>query len=94
MSAGEMESTMLRSFIRAGKLKHWLARDDCPPAIKECKILFDKAYAPKVSDESRVSDIGDGVFVEPLLADNQAVPCKVPEDLRPLVQKEKTVMRA
>jgi hypothetical protein len=94
MSAGEMESTMLRSFIRAGKLKRWLARDDCPPAIKECKIMFDKAYAPNVSDESRVSDVGDGVFVEPILADDQAVPRKVPEDLRPLVRKEKTVMRA
>jgi hypothetical protein len=89
-----MESTMLRSFIRAGKLKRWLARDDCPPAIKECKILFDKAYAPKVTDESRVSDVGDGVFVEPSLADDKAVPRKVPDDLRPFVRKEKTVLRA
>ncbi|KAF8584874.1 hypothetical protein K439DRAFT_1344797, partial [Ramaria rubella] len=28
-------------------LRRWLGRSDFPPAIKECKLLFDKAYAPQ-----------------------------------------------
>jgi hypothetical protein len=49
---GQMESTLLESFLRAGKLKRWLAKPDCPPVIKECKQLFDKIYAPKVPDSN------------------------------------------
>jgi hypothetical protein len=41
-SSGELELTMHQSFIRAGRLKAWLARSECPPGIRECKILFDK----------------------------------------------------
>ena len=85
---------MLQSFIRAGKLKRWLARADCPPAIRECKTLFDKAYAPRVPDEHGVGDVGDAVFVEPVLADDRPAVCTVPDDLQPLVQKEKTTLRA
>jgi len=47
---GEMESTLLRSFLKAAKLRCWLAKPDCPPVMKECKVLFDKIYLPKVSD--------------------------------------------
>ena len=36
---------MHRSFLRAGRLKSWLARSECPPAIRECKTLFDKLIA-------------------------------------------------
>lgn len=49
LSSGELESTMHRSFIRAGRLKSWLARSDCPPGIRECKIIFDK-LTPDVYD--------------------------------------------
>lgn len=52
---GQMESTLLQSFLRAANLKRWLAKPDCPAVIKECKVLFDKIYAPKVPD----SDDGD-----------------------------------
>ena len=85
---------MLRSFIRAGKLKRWLARGDCPPAIKECKTLFDKAYAPKVPDENQISNVGDGVFVEPLIDDDHPALRTIPDDLRPLTKKEKTIFRS
>lgn len=50
-----MESTLLQSFLRAANLKCWLAKPDCPAVIKECKMLFDKIYAPKVPD----SDAGN-----------------------------------
>jgi hypothetical protein len=38
----EMESTMINSFIRASRLKSWLERPCCPPAILKCKMLLDK----------------------------------------------------
>ncbi|KAF8582369.1 hypothetical protein K439DRAFT_1271545, partial [Ramaria rubella] len=43
----ELETTMLQAFIRGAKLYHWLIRPDCPPAIKECLKLFEKAYSSK-----------------------------------------------
>ncbi|KAF8582896.1 hypothetical protein K439DRAFT_1647409 [Ramaria rubella] len=44
---GELETTMLQAFIRGEKLHRWLGRPDCPPALKECKKLFEKAYLHK-----------------------------------------------
>jgi hypothetical protein len=37
-----MESTMVNSFIRASRLRSWVERPYCPPAIMECKKLLDK----------------------------------------------------
>jgi|SRR5215471_1382148 len=45
----------MRTFIRAGNLKRWLARPDCPPLIHACKALFDRAY----SMTPRQRDMGD-----------------------------------
>ena len=45
--AGQLESTLLHTFIKATKLRRWLTKPGCPAAIKECKCLFDKAYAPR-----------------------------------------------
>jgi hypothetical protein len=73
-----MESTLLHSFLRAGNLKRWLAKPDCPAVIKECKILFDKIYAPKVPEENT----GEGDMV----TDHVNTEAKtIPEDLRPLL---------
>jgi hypothetical protein len=92
---GELETTILHTFVKAGKLKRWLARVDCPPVIKECKILFDKAYAPKVPDYGIVvDDGGDGIFVEPMIADEPPHPRTVPDELRPLAGKATAIMRA
>lgn len=82
---GEMESTVLQSFFRAAKIRHWLARPDCPPAIKECKELFDKHFTHARQDNERgnpeqVND--EDVFVhldqplnagEPMDVDDEAV---------------------
>jgi hypothetical protein len=68
--SGQLESTFVHLFIRAAKLRRWLARDDSSPAIKECKRLFDKAYALK----NNYTSSADGLFTEtrddadPLLA--------------------------
>ncbi|KIM70953.1 hypothetical protein PILCRDRAFT_17572 [Piloderma croceum F 1598] len=87
---GEMESTMLNMFIKAGKLKCWLARPDCPAVIKECKILFDKAYAPKVLDYNDINDGNDNVFTDTLYVDHRPAPRTVPNDLHPLMQNKFT----
>ncbi|KIK17456.1 hypothetical protein PISMIDRAFT_71177, partial [Pisolithus microcarpus 441] len=42
--AGEQESTMLHSYLKGAKLRAWLSRLDCPPAIQECKIILNRAY--------------------------------------------------
>jgi hypothetical protein len=84
---------MLHSFIKAGKLRRWLARVDCPPVIKECKLLFDKAYSP-IRHDIEVDNGRDSVFVETSFADEHPVPRSVPDDLHPLVQKSKIRMRA
>jgi hypothetical protein len=44
LSLGQLESTLLHSFIKGGKLRQWLERQDCPAAIRECKSLLDKSY--------------------------------------------------
>ena len=41
-SPGELEETILQSFIRGAKLRSWLSQPDCPPSIKECHALFEK----------------------------------------------------
>ncbi|KAI0338939.1 hypothetical protein BDW22DRAFT_1458214 [Trametopsis cervina] len=47
---GAMESTVLRSFIQASKLRQWLSRADCPPALHALQILFDKAFSMEPPD--------------------------------------------
>ena len=58
-NSGQMELTLLHSFLRAGNLKRWLAKPDCPTVIKECKLLFDKIYFPKVPEDHSSNVHGD-----------------------------------
>jgi hypothetical protein len=39
---GQLEPRLLDVWIQACQLRRWIARPDAPPAIKECKVLFDK----------------------------------------------------
>ncbi|KAF8579307.1 hypothetical protein K439DRAFT_1620668 [Ramaria rubella] len=56
---GELETTMLQAFIRGAKLHHWLGRPKCPPALKECKKLFEKAYSQKGYQYAGTQDDAD-----------------------------------
>jgi hypothetical protein len=81
---GELEGTLLQSYIKAAKLRRWLGRPDCPPALTECKALFDKAYTPH--DEympGREDTLGTS---------SKAV--SVPADLHVLVKQAKVVLHA
>jgi hypothetical protein len=87
-----MESTLLASFLRAGKLKRWLAKPDCPSVIKECKQLFDKIYTPKARNSERSdSDPVDESAAEekPAVSAHPA-----PDDLRRLLANAKVAMSA
>src|ERR1700676_1152980 len=72
-----MESTLLHSFLKAGNLKRWLAKPNCPTVIKECKSLFDKIYAPKVLEGNiNGGDVGTGI---------DGVDKGIPANLHPLL---------
>ena len=76
---------MLRTFIRASKLKRWLWRDDCPQAIKECKKLFDKCYPRKASEDTK-PEAEFSVKISPAR--------DIPSDLRPLIGKRQVGLQA
>ena len=73
-----MESTLLHSFLKAGNLKRWLAKPDCPAVIKECKILFDNIYAPKLSE----ANVSKGMDTDHIA---RVASKAVSEDLQPLL---------
>ena len=82
-----MESTLLHSFLRASKLKRWLARTDCPQVFQEIKELFDKLYAPKTPDSDEVTKEDDEV---------QTLIQGIPHDLQSILgsKGDKISMRA
>lgn len=77
---GELESTMLSSFVRAANLKHWLARPDCPPFIEECKRVFDQAFGNTAEDDKNL--ISQSAFRP------------VPAFLRGIIKSQKVALRA
>ncbi|KAF7369712.1 hypothetical protein MVEN_00302700 [Mycena venus] len=44
---GEMEASILKSFMRGANLRRWLNRSDCPQVIREFKRLFNLAFTPR-----------------------------------------------
>jgi len=66
------------------QLKAWLACDECPPAIKECRILFCKAFASPDDSEHRDSS-------EEL---RHTQPCSTPADLRLLISQCSVTLHA
>ena len=47
-----MESTLLTLFLKASKIKWWLANLQNPSIMKEIKFLFDKTYSPNAFDKN------------------------------------------
>jgi hypothetical protein len=78
---GQLEATMGASFIKAAKLKHWLAHPDCPKFLKECKSVFDKAFgSAKITSHPEI--IAKSAFGP------------VPDDLRNIISDQKVALRA
>ncbi len=41
-----MEATIIKSWTRTANLRRWLRRPDCPEAVKQLKVLFNKHFVP------------------------------------------------
>ena len=61
---GQMESTLLLSFLKATKLRQWLSNPQSPPIFQEIKVVFDKIYKsthsydnPRDGDSTQSLDI-------------------------------------
>lgn len=80
---------MLQSYLKAARLRSWLARPQCPLAIRECKILLDRAYGTAQAHQDLNDDDNDGVPI-PVTA----VPTPVPQDLKGLIHQCSVVLRA
>jgi hypothetical protein len=71
---------MLHSFLRGARLRHWLSRPERPRALKECKVIFDKAMGTSK--------------VETTTNDSPRSYEEVPEDLSACVSERKVRLRA
>ena len=56
---GQMESTLLHSFLKSSKIKRWLSNPDQPSAIREIKSLFDNIYTPDSDEDGNSEGIDD-----------------------------------
>jgi hypothetical protein len=72
---------LLKSYIRTSKLRQWIGRRDCPDFIKECKTVFDKAFATDKGSNS-VNALPASAFGP------------VPSELRGLVKDCEIALRA
>ncbi|KAF8187438.1 hypothetical protein BJ912DRAFT_926685 [Pholiota molesta] len=79
-SQGQLESTMLLSFLRGVKLRHWLSRPDCPPALKKCKVVFDNAFGKRETVDA--------------MSHNPDSYQSVPQDLAACISEAKVRLRA
>ncbi|THU77171.1 hypothetical protein K435DRAFT_702973 [Dendrothele bispora CBS 962.96] len=41
-----MESTILKTLARTANIRRWLRRPECPEAVRQLKVLFDKSFVP------------------------------------------------
>jgi hypothetical protein len=88
---------LLQSFLKGAKLRRWLGRLDCPPAIKECKVLFDKAYAPPRDGYVSPGDHGCPSGGDPTIADETHIllcAISISPDLQPIVKQSKVTLHA
>ncbi|KIK60673.1 hypothetical protein GYMLUDRAFT_244248 [Collybiopsis luxurians FD-317 M1] len=44
MKVGQFESTLLHFYMKGVLFRRWLLRPDCPPALRECRNILNKAY--------------------------------------------------
>ena len=53
---GELEAKMAKSFLQGARLQQWINHPDSPAILKECKILFDKAFEDGVDEDDEFAD--------------------------------------
>ena len=55
LSLGQLEHTILKTFIRTGKILLWLGNPGNPEGVLKVKEVFDKFYPSIFSSSSRIS---------------------------------------
>ncbi|KAF9233016.1 hypothetical protein BU15DRAFT_54426 [Melanogaster broomeanus] len=80
---------MLHSYLKGAKLRAWVSRPDCPAAIRECKILLDRAYQ---SQETSEKPNADGIILPNVTGNPRAT--VLPDDLQQLIGQCRGVLRA
>ena len=75
-----MESTLLTSFLKASKIKQWLANSQASPIIPEIKSLYNCIYASNNSDDHSSMDDEDQTQTCGLVG------LSIPKDIQPLLQ--------
>lgn len=53
---GQLEASMAMSFLQGARLRQWIDRPDCPELLKECKILYDRAFGDGVGESDSPAD--------------------------------------
>ena len=43
---GVMEATIIKAVTHSANIRRWLRRPDCPEAVRQLKVLFDKCFIP------------------------------------------------
>jgi hypothetical protein len=89
---GELENTMLLSYIKAARLRCWLARPDCPPAIQECGVLFDRVFNKNATNS--IHELAEDPMNDTIMVADCAATSAVPEDLYTLIRRRTAVLRA
>lgn len=78
-----MESTLLTSFLKASKLKRWMADPSNPVLIQQIRSLYDKVYSPNSADgvsTAHADELEENDNARALLSGT-----KIPGDLRPFL---------
>ncbi|KAI9464872.1 hypothetical protein HD554DRAFT_2026214, partial [Boletus coccyginus] len=88
--SGELETTMLHTYIKGAKLRAWLSRPQCLSAVQECKILLDRAYGTEGDAQNTTTDpLEDDVRPPDTVTVTIALP-----DLRELTNQRMMVLHA
>lgn len=77
---------MFCSFLKGAKLCAWLSQPDCPSAVKECKVLLDRAYG---AHNEHVDPFEDNIQPP-----DGAKRTNVPPDLCKLIGQHTTILCA
>ena len=85
---------MLHSYLKGAKLRAWLSRPECPPAIQECKVLLDRVYNTHTHSYALPSDLNDIDSFDDVRVPETWNATYVPEDLQELIHRRKVVLHA
>jgi hypothetical protein len=84
---------MLHSYIKTAVFHRWFARLDCPPAIRECRDIFDRVYAPKSSQNS-YQEFAEDPMNDAIQVPDCAMTSAVPDDLYTLLRRRTAILCA